>query len=90
MRCRRAASTARAWSARWKRSGSFVGPSGGNGTGDYGFSQIVVVPAGNVVPVPESRTAAAILCALFVAGLVGRQLLLRRQEDAAVSAVLAA
>ncbi len=71
-------------------SASFVGPSGGNGTGDYGFSQIVVVPAGNVVPVPEPRTAAAILCALFVAALVGRQLILRRQEDAAAGLSLAA
>jgi NADPH:quinone reductase-like Zn-dependent oxidoreductase len=68
---------------------SFVGPSGQNGTGDYGFSQIVVVPAGNVVPVPEPRTAAAILCALFVAALVGRQLILRRQEDADADAGVA-
>jgi hypothetical protein len=62
----------------------------GRPTADYGFSQIVVVPNGNVVPVPEPRTAAAILCALFVAALVGRQLLLRRQEDAATGAILAA
>jgi hypothetical protein len=47
----------------------------------YGFSQIQLVPGNNTVPTPEPRTAAVILCALFVAGLVGRQLLLRRKES---------
>ena len=61
----------------------------GRTTADYGFSQIVVVPAGNVIPVPEPRTAAAIICALFVAGLVGRQLLLRRKDEVAVAGMAA-
>jgi hypothetical protein len=47
----------------------------------YGFSQIQLVPGNNTVPTPEPRTAAAILCALFVAALVGRQLILRRRES---------
>jgi hypothetical protein len=68
------------------------GPSRGATAGDetYGFSQIQLVPGNNIVPTPEPRTAAAILCALFVAALVGRQLLLRRKEDTAVGAALAA
>lgn len=56
----------------------------------YGFSQIQLVPQGNVIPTPEPRTAAAMLCALFVAVLVGRQLILRRREsEVAVSALAA-
>jgi hypothetical protein len=47
----------------------------GRTTADYGFSQIVIVPAGNVVPTPEPREAALLLCAAFVAFLVGRRLL---------------
>jgi hypothetical protein len=70
--------------------GSFVGPSGSYGTGDYGFSQIAVVPEGNVVPVPEPRTAAVMLCGLFVAFLVGRQLYLsRKSQDGLAGASLA-
>jgi len=66
-------------------SGAQISGPGGNLNADatYGFSQINLVPGNNVVPTPEPRTAAAILCALFVAGLVGRQMLLRRQEEQA-------
>ena len=56
----------------------------------YGFSQIQLVPGNNIVPTPEPRTAAAILCALFVAALVGRQLILRRQESDTGSMAVAA
>ena len=56
----------------------------------YGFSQIQLVPGNNIVPTPEPRTAAAILCALFVAALVGRQLILRRQESEVGAMALAA
>jgi hypothetical protein len=56
----------------------------------YGFSQIQLVPGTNIVPTPEPRTAAAILCALFVAVLVGRQLILRRRESDGAVAALAA
>ncbi len=56
---------------------------------DYGFSQIALVPGSNIVPTPEPRTAAFIICALLVAGLVGRQLVLRRQEEGLVGAVAA-
>jgi hypothetical protein len=56
----------------------------------YGFSQIQLVPQGNVIPTPEPRTAAAILCALFVAVLFGRQLIRRRQESEAADLTLAA
>jgi hypothetical protein len=65
------------------------GPINGQTYNDYGFSQIALVPGNNVVPVPEPRTAAAILCALFVAGLVGRQLVLRRKDEVSVAALAA-
>jgi len=57
---------------------------------DYGFSQIALVPGNNIVPTPEPRMAAAILCALFVAALFGRQLILRRQESVGGDMPLAA
>jgi hypothetical protein len=44
-----------------------------------GFSQISVVPEGNVIPSPEPRTAAVALCGLFVTILVGRRLYLYRK-----------
>ncbi|HVW19652.1 MAG TPA: hypothetical protein VHC86_00410 [Opitutaceae bacterium] len=56
--------------------------------GDYGFSQIVIVPAGNIVPTPEPRTAAAFIAAAFVAFLVGRRLL-KKDEDTLPGAVAA-
>jgi hypothetical protein len=56
---------------------------------NYGFSQIVVVPAGNIIPVPEPRTAAAVLCGAFVALLFGRQLLLRRKDEASAAGMAA-
>lgn len=56
----------------------------------YGFSQIQLVPGNNIVPTPEPRTAAAILCALFVAALAGRQMLLRRQDEQAAQLALVA
>jgi hypothetical protein len=39
------------------------------------------VPNGNIVPSPEPRTAAAMLCGLFVAFLVGRQLYMNRKSQ---------
>lgn len=49
---------------------------------DYTFSQIVVVPGGNfvpVTPVPEPATVASMLGATLVAGLVGLRVRQRRQ-----------
>lgn len=60
----------------------------GRSTADYGFSQIVVVPAGNVIPTPEPRTAALALCAGFVGILVARRLL-KKEEDALPGAMAA-
>jgi hypothetical protein len=64
------------------------GQETGQPFGSYGFSQIVLVPGGNAIPVPEPREAALAICALFVACLVGHQLYLRRREQpvAAVAA----
>lgn len=51
--------------------------------GSWGFEQLDVVPQGNqLVTLPEPRAAAAAISALFVAVLVGRQLLLRRHAAA--------
>lgn len=60
----------------------------GRTTADYGFSQIVVVPAGNIVPTPEPRTAALALCLGFVAFLAGRRLL--KKDEAALGGALPA
>jgi hypothetical protein len=43
---------------------------------DYTFSQIVVVPLGNIVPVPEASTTAA----FAACGLVGALVALRRRQ----------
>ena len=48
---------------------------------DFGIAEIAVVPGGNVIPSPEPRTAAAILCGVFVAFLVGRQLYVNRKSQ---------
>ncbi len=45
---------------------------------DWGFSQIAVTPYA-ASPVPEPQTAAAVIAVLFVAGLVGRRIVQRRQ-----------
>jgi hypothetical protein len=71
---------------------AITGPSHGATAGDetYGFSQIALVPGGNVVPTPEPRTAALALCGLFVAFLVGRQIYLnRKSQDLLAGATLA-
>jgi hypothetical protein len=58
--------------------------------GVWGFSQIDIVPGGNVIPSPEPRTAALALCGLFVAFLVGRQLYMnRKSQDLLAGATLA-
>ncbi|WP_438481452.1 hypothetical protein [Oleiharenicola lentus] len=44
---------------------------------DFGFQQLVITP------VPEPSTAAACFAALFVTGLVGRRLYVKRQQAAA-------
>lgn len=62
--------------------------SNGNYTGlDWGFSQLVVEPAG-LTPIPESGTVAGIAAGVLVAGLVGFRL--RQRKQAALVAAPAA
>ncbi len=54
-----------------------AGPALGASFNDWGFSQIVVAPY--VTPVPEPRTTAAIIAAIFVCAMVLRRKLKERQ-----------
>jgi hypothetical protein len=62
--------------------GSTAVIDGGN---DYTFSQIVVVPGGNTVPVPEPATIASLFAATFVVGLVSFRVRQRRQGGSFVA-----
>lgn len=56
-------------------------------TFDWGFSSLIYVPDGNVVPVPESSTIAAIVGIILVAGLASFRIVQRRKQALAAAVV---